>query len=162
MGCETDTTVAWWDLPETFGAWQVASLAAVGILSYGFTVAAFMRSPAKPAAISSLDKGDDAGKLIDNKNDDSDDATEGAQALMDVIKRRRSIFPKDYDGTATPRAHIELMLEAANWAPTHGKTEPWRFTVLEGPAKEMFMDTCFNAMKAKLGGARSQIRYAGC
>lgn len=22
---------------------------------------------------------------------------------------------------------IELMLEAANWAPTHGKTEPWRY-----------------------------------
>lgn len=22
------------------------------------------------------------------------------------------------------------MLEAANWAPTHGKTEPWRFVVL--------------------------------
>lgn len=25
---------------------------------------------------------------------------------------------------------IEEMLEAANWAPTHGKTEPWRFVVL--------------------------------
>lgn len=22
------------------------------------------------------------------------------------------------------------MLEAANWAPTHGRTEPWRFVVL--------------------------------
>ena len=28
------------------------------------------------------------------------------------------------------RATLEQVLEAANWAPTHGKTEPWRFTVL--------------------------------
>ena len=28
----------------------------------------------------------------------------------------------------------QLMLEAANWAPTHGKTEPWRFVVLDRAA----------------------------
>ena len=26
------------------------------------------------------------------------------------------------------------MLEAANWAPTHGRTEPWRFVVLSEDA----------------------------
>jgi nitroreductase len=26
-------------------------------------------------------------------------------------------------------------LENANWAPTHGKTEPWRFTIFAGDAK---------------------------
>ncbi len=25
---------------------------------------------------------------------------------------------------------VTQLLEAANWAPTHGKTEPWRFAVL--------------------------------
>ena len=31
-----------------------------------------------------------------------------------------------------PLAVIEEALAAANWAPTHGKTEPWRFVVV-GP-----------------------------
>lgn len=34
------------------------------------------------------------------------------------------------------------MLEAANWAPTHGKTEPWRFVVLsEDALQEMIQIT---------------------
>uniref|UniRef100_A0A7S2TMF8 Nitroreductase domain-containing protein n=1 Tax=Lotharella oceanica TaxID=641309 RepID=A0A7S2TMF8_9EUKA len=49
-----------------------------------------------------------------------------------LIASRRSIFPKDYNGKAVPRGVIERMLEAANWAPTHGKTEPWRFVVISG------------------------------
>ena len=31
-----------------------------------------------------------------------------------------------------PREVVELMLQAANTAPTHGITEPWRFVVLQG------------------------------
>ena len=30
------------------------------------------------------------------------------------------------------RQEIEQLMEAANWAPTHGRTEPWRFVVI-GP-----------------------------
>lgn len=29
---------------------------------------------------------------------------------------------------------VEQILEAANWAPTHGRTEPWRFVVLSPTA----------------------------
>ena len=32
------------------------------------------------------------------------------------------------------RSALEQMLEAANWAPTHGRTEPWRFVVLGADA----------------------------
>ena len=32
--------------------------------------------------------------------------------------------------------HVQAMLEAANWAPTHGKTEPWRFVVFSGQGKD--------------------------
>ncbi len=31
---------------------------------------------------------------------------------------------------------IEHVIEAAGWAPNHYKTEPWRFTVLTGSARE--------------------------
>ncbi|KAL1498467.1 hypothetical protein AB1Y20_013792 [Prymnesium parvum] len=55
-----------------------------------------------------------------------------AAATARLIRSRRSVFPKDYNGASVPRAAIERALEAANWAPTHGKTEAWRFTVFAG------------------------------
>ena len=56
--------------------------------------------------------------------------------IFDLIKDRRSVFPAQYNGKAVPKEFIEQVLEAANWAPTHKKTEPWRFKVLLGGAKE--------------------------
>jgi len=49
--------------------------------------------------------------------------------LMDIIKRRRSVFPKQYTGEAIQREVIDTMLEAARWAPSHHLTEPWHFIV---------------------------------
>lgn len=50
--------------------------------------------------------------------------------LQDLIQRRRSVYPKMYDpGKPVDRTHIEQLLEAARWAPTHRMTEPWRFHV---------------------------------
>ena len=36
-------------------------------------------------------------------------------------------------GERVSDAEVQQILEAANWAPTHGKTEPWRFAVLASP-----------------------------
>ncbi|KAF1321946.1 hypothetical protein FI667_g11617, partial [Globisporangium splendens] len=52
----------------------------------------------------------------------------------ELIKHRRSIFPRDYDeNRKVPREILEKMLESANWAPTHKHTEPWRFIVFGSP-----------------------------
>lgn len=52
------------------------------------------------------------------------------QAITDIIRRRRAIFPKTYlPGKPIERAIIEQLLENANCAPTHRLTEPWRFQV---------------------------------
>lgn len=56
--------------------------------------------------------------------------------ILDLIKKRRSVFPVQYNDTPIERATIEKVLETANWAPTHKKTEPWRFKVLMGESKE--------------------------
>ena len=63
--------------------------------------------------------------------DDKSDSplSPGGSEILQLIRRRRSIFPKDYSGAPVPRHLIHRALEAANWAPTHGKTEPWRFVV---------------------------------
>ncbi|MBV6648028.1 MAG: nitroreductase [Cyclobacteriaceae bacterium] len=50
----------------------------------------------------------------------------------ELIRNRRSIYPNLYSGEVVPDSIIERMLENANWAPTHGLTEPWRFTVFTG------------------------------
>lgn len=52
--------------------------------------------------------------------------------IFDLIKKRRSVFPVQYIDKRIPKAAIEEILEAANWAPNHKKTEPWRFKVLQG------------------------------
>jgi nitroreductase len=51
-------------------------------------------------------------------------------SITELIHARRSIFPKSYiPGKEIERETIELLLENANWAPTHKMTEPWRFQV---------------------------------
>ncbi len=59
---------------------------------------------------------------------------ERAQALH-LIMERRSITPKDFaDSADSPVSaeELDVLLHAANWAPTHGKTQPWRFIVFSG------------------------------
>lgn len=54
--------------------------------------------------------------------------------LGDLIRRRRAIFPKSYlPERPIDRTIIEQLLENANWAPTHKRTEPWRFQVFHSP-----------------------------
>ncbi|MEO9512179.1 MAG: nitroreductase [Flavobacteriaceae bacterium] len=55
--------------------------------------------------------------------------------VFDVIKKRRSVFPKQYNDKPIAKDTLVKLLEAANWAPTHKKTEPWRFKVLMGDKK---------------------------
>jgi len=49
--------------------------------------------------------------------------------VSDLLRSRRSIFPKTYNDRPIDKAIIEEVLENANWAPTHKFTEPWRFKV---------------------------------
>jgi nitroreductase len=54
--------------------------------------------------------------------------------IATVIKNRRSIKPVAMNGNKIPNGHIAALLELADWAPTHGYTEPWRFIVYETPS----------------------------
>lgn len=55
--------------------------------------------------------------------------------IFELIKKRRSVFPVQYNTKPVAKETIEKLLEAANWAPNHKKTEPWRFKVLQGNSK---------------------------
>ncbi len=49
--------------------------------------------------------------------------------LKEIIANRRTIKPDQMTGERVDDHLINQILESANWAPTHGYTEPWRFTV---------------------------------
>jgi len=50
--------------------------------------------------------------------------------LSTLIHNRRAVPPKFFSpDKPIDRAIIEQLLENANWAPTHKRTEPWRFRV---------------------------------
>lgn len=55
-------------------------------------------------------------------------------SLTNIIQNRRTIKPFMMNGHKVPNAHIASILELADWAPTHGYTEPWRFVVYENPS----------------------------
>jgi nitroreductase len=59
-----------------------------------------------------------------------------------LIRSRRSIPPEKLSSRKVHREQIEAMIEAANWAPTHGLTEPWRFKIYSGNAFRKLMDVC--------------------
>ena len=55
------------------------------------------------------------------------------EQTFSLMKCRRSISPKDYvPGGNVSTQDLNRMLEAANWAPTHGKTQPWHYVILSG------------------------------
>lgn len=58
-----------------------------------------------------------------------------AELITEVVRRRRTIKPKQFIERDVDESIIRLILENANWAPTHGMTEPWRFTIYTGPAR---------------------------
>lgn len=59
----------------------------------------------------------------------------------DLIRRRRSLKPADMDlTTPVPEALIQTLLENATWAPSHGLTEPWKFVVFQGNARQVLAD----------------------
>lgn len=57
------------------------------------------------------------------------------EAVLEAIRSRRSFKLNDLSPAAVDPGLIGRMLEAANWAPSHGKTEPWRFVVFSGDAR---------------------------
>ena len=49
---------------------------------------------------------------------------------LDICPLRRSIFPRPYIEREVANAEVQLLLDAAMWAPFHGSRPPWRFVVL--------------------------------
>ncbi len=55
--------------------------------------------------------------------------------ITELIRTRRTIYPKDYSDRVVQKEIVERVLTNGTWAPTHGMTQPWRFTVYTGEGR---------------------------
>src|SRR5665213_167715 len=60
------------------------------------------------------------------------------EILQHIVQNRRSSKPALMNGEKIDDAIIHQLLELANWAPTHGHTEPWRFVVFANESVKTF------------------------
>ncbi|NDE01262.1 MAG: hypothetical protein EBZ91_05820 [Gammaproteobacteria bacterium] len=58
-----------------------------------------------------------------------------ADVTLELIASRSSV--KKFVEQVPTRGQIETLLAAASRAPDHGRLAPWRFTVLQGAAREI-------------------------
>lgn len=81
--------------------------------------------------------------------------------INQIIKSRRSIFPKDYTGESVDDSIVQQMLENANWAPTHKFTEPWRFIVYSGEGRKKLaeLQAAVYKLKTEADGTFKEERY---
>jgi len=82
--------------------------------------------------------------------------------IIDIIKGRRSI--RAFTADPVPRSVIEMVLVAAQWAPSGGNKQNWRFIVAETPEiKEKMHQVVVsrvNAIVQRIASPRAQKEYS--
>ena len=82
------------------------------------------------------------------------------QQIKDVIKHRRSIYPKEYRlGKTIPDEIIWQILENANNALNHKQNEPWHFKVFFGEGLKHFAELQASLYKRYAGNSFNQGRH---
>ncbi len=77
-----------------------------------------------------------------------------------LVRSRRSVYPNQFvKGRQIPDEIILQLLENANWAPTHKRTEPWRFVVFTGGGLNKFAAFQSQAYKESAGISFKQDRF---
>ena len=77
-----------------------------------------------------------------------------------LIRNRRSVFPKQLqEGRVVPDEIILQILENANWAPSHGQTEPWHFVVFSGEGLKKLAHFQSNLYKEISGTHFKEAKY---
>ena len=60
--------------------------------------------------------------------------------INELIRQRRTIYPEQFSDRKVHREQVENILTNAQWAPTHGNTQPWRFKVFMEDARTSLSD----------------------
>jgi len=82
------------------------------------------------------------------------------QLFNDLVKSRRSVFPDQFvAGKKVEEAVIQQILINATWAPNHGMTEPWHFTVFTGEGLQALAGFQSNLYKQESGTAFNEGKF---
>lgn len=80
--------------------------------------------------------------------------------ITEIIKNRRTIYPEQYTERKIHKEIIEDVLNNAIWAPTHGKTQPWRFQVFMNDSKIELSEFLSNLYKNNnKGDSFNEMKY---
>ena len=80
--------------------------------------------------------------------------------ITDIIKDRRTIYPEFFSERKVHKEMVEKLLNNAIWAPTHGMTQPWRFTVFINEGLQLLSNVLSGIYQAKYtGDAFNEMKY---
>lgn len=60
--------------------------------------------------------------------------------INELIRNRRTIYPEQFSSRKVHKEQIVNIINNAQWAPTHGNTQPWRFKVFMDDARIKLSD----------------------
>jgi nitroreductase len=60
--------------------------------------------------------------------------------ITELIRNRRTIYPEQFATRKVHKDQLELILTNAQFAPTHGNTQPWRFHVFTDAGLDKLSD----------------------
>lgn len=91
--------------------------------------------------------------------------------IKSIIHKRRAVFPAMYASEAIEKETIEELLLSAHQAPTHRKTQPWRFKVYHSQEQRValgdflarkYRETVANQSEFKENKIRQKPAQSGC
>lgn len=86
--------------------------------------------------------------------------SEQLDSLCEAIAQRRSMgVARVHSDKPVDRSLIERALTAADWAPSHNETEPWRFTVYTGESRKALGDAFAEAYKQDAAEGFKETTY---
>ena len=78
----------------------------------------------------------------------------------ELVRARRSVFPDQFDITRkVPDEIIRQVIENATWAPNHGQTEPWEFTIISGEGLKKLASFQSELYKKEAGADFNEGKY---
>jgi len=78
--------------------------------------------------------------------------------LLEGIQSRTSALKVTAPGPT--EAHLQQIIRAGTRAPDHGRLRPWRFTILEGAAREKLGDAMAECLRARTPNSTPEVLEA--
>ena len=79
--------------------------------------------------------------------------------ISKIIKNRQSIYPSQYNDSPISKETIQKILEVANYAPTHRKTQPWRFKVMHSAESRINLGTFLSEKYKETTNTFSEFKH---